>query len=371
MSIWGAGVIMGPIFGPVLGGWLTESFNWRWVFIVNLPVGVIAAVLLLRYLPGTERLKRKFDLFGFTLLAVALGALQMMLDRGQQRDWFDSWEIWIELGLAIGAAWMFLVHMLTDDDPIFELKIFADRNFVTALAVMGAAGALMMGGLALLPPMLQGLMGYSVLQSGLLTAPRGIGTFISMIVAGRLAGRVDPRLMVGTGIALMALSLWQMSGFSLEMGRTPVVLSGLVQGLGMGLIFIPLNLLAFATLAPRFRTNGASLMNLMRSLGGSVGISVLVAMLARNLQVSHSDLAAQVTPASMPPVDPSLLSLLGNGGHALLAMLDAEINRQAAMIAYLDDFYLMMFVTLAALPLVLLLRKPPPLRPGPPPEPAE
>jgi len=212
--------------------------------------------------------------------------------------------------------------------------------------------------------MLQQLMGFSVLQSGWLTAPRGVGTLVSMMIAGRLAGRVDARLMIAMGIALMAVSLWQMAGFSLDMGSTPVAVSGFVQGLGMGLIFIPLNLVAFATIAPRFRTNAASLMNLMRSLGGSIGISVLTALLARNLQVSHSDLAAQVTPASMPPVDPALLSMLGSGSNALLAMLDGEINRQAAMIAYLDDFHLMMIVTIAALPLVLLLKKPP-TRPAP------
>jgi DHA2 family multidrug resistance protein len=169
--------------------------------------------------------------------------------------------------------------------------------------------------------------------------------------------------MIAVGITLMGVSLWQMAGFSLDMGPTPVAVSGFVQGLGMGFIFIPLNLVAFATIAPHFRTNASSLMNLMRSLGGSVGISMLVALLARNLQVSHADLAAEVTPASMPPLDPAMLSLLGSGGHALLAMIDAEINRQAAMIAYINDFYLMMIVTVAALPLVLLMKKPPP-RPG-------
>ncbi|MGE5721592.1 MAG: DHA2 family efflux MFS transporter permease subunit, partial [Sphingomonadales bacterium] len=366
MSIFGAGVVIGPILGPVLGGWLTESFNWRWVFLVNVPVGIVCTLMLIRSLPGTRTVSRRFDLFGFALLAVGLGALQMMLDRGQQQDWFQSWEIWIETGLALSAGWMFVVHMIAGETPIFEPRLFSDRNFVTSLLVMAAAGLLMMAGLALLPPMLQQLMGYSVLQSGFLTAPRGMGTFLSMTVAGRLMGKVDTRLLIMTGMVLMAVSLWQMSGFSLGMNAQPIAFSGFVQGLGMGLIFIPLNVTAFATIAPYLRTSAASLMTLMRSIGGSVGISMVTSLLARNLQTSHADLASRITPASTPPIDPGLLGMLGGAGTTVTMLLDAEINRQAAMIAYIDDFYLMMLVTFAALPLVLFMQKPRARRSPPP-----
>lgn len=358
MSVYGAGVVIGPILGPVLGGWLTDSFDWRWVFIVNLPVGIICTLMLLRFLPSTPRSARRFDLFGFALLGLALGGLQMMLDRGEHRSWFESWEIWLELGIAISAGWMFVVHSFTARDPLFDLKMFRDRNFTTSLIVMGVVGFLMMAGLALLPPLLQQLMGYSVLQSGMLTAPRGIGTLISMTIAGRLLGRVDARLLIFAGMLLMAFSLWQMAGFSLDMGSRLVVVSGFIQGLGAGLIFIPMNVLAFATLAPHFRTSGAALVNLMRNLGGSVGISMVVALLARNLQISHSDLASHITPESTPPLDPSVLGVLGDSGSRVMAMLDAEINRQAAMIAYIDDFHLMMLITLACLPFVMLFRRP-------------
>jgi DHA2 family multidrug resistance protein len=226
---------------------------------------------------------------------------------------------------------------------------------------------LLLAGLALLPPLLQQLFGYSVLQSGFLTAPRGVGTLISMMLAGRLTGKVDARLLIFTGIALMALSLWQMSGFTLVMNSRPIIISGIVQGLGLGLIFVPLQALAFASLPPAYRTTGASLLNLSRNIGGSVGISVVTFLLARNVQVSHADLASNVTASSLPAASPAVVGQLANLGDAAMAMLNAEINRQALMIAYIDDFHVMMLVTLAALPLVWLLRKGKPQGGGPPP----
>jgi DHA2 family multidrug resistance protein len=357
MALFGAGVMIGPILGPVLGGWLTESFNWRWVFLVNLPIGIIAVVMMLRFMPASPAAPRRFDLLGFALLALALAGLQMMLDRGEQLEWFASWEIWIECGLAIAGAWMFAVHMATAERPIFELGMFADRNFAVGLAFMAVTGVMLFAGLALLPPLLQTLFGYSVLQSGFLTAPRGIGTLVSMIVVGRLIERIDARLLILFGLGLMALSLWWMSGFSLAMDRRPIIWSGLVQGFSLGFLFVPLNLLAFATLDPRHRTTAASLLNLSRSVGGSIGISIMTVLLSRNLQISHADLAAHVTPYSLPQVDPSLVASAQPLTRAAAAMLDAEINRQALMIAYLNDYHLMMLITLAAAPLVLLLRK--------------
>lgn len=357
MALFGGGVVIGPILGPVLGGWLTESFNWRWVFIVNLPIGVVATLMLMRFLPKTPISVRRFDLFGFALLALALGCFQMMLDRGQQLDWFESWEVWIEGGVALGAAWMFFVHLFTSREALFDPRMFVDRNFVTGLLFMVVMGLLLYGGLALLPPMLQKLMGYSVLDTGFLTAPRGVGTLMGMAAAGRLAGKVDARLLVFTGLTLMGVSLWMMAGFSLQMDSTPVVVSGVVQGMGLGLIFVPLNIIAFDTLATHYRTTAASLLTLCRSLGGSLGISLVTTLLARNLQTSHSDLAAHVTEATIPLADPGLVARLGMAGDSALAVVDAEINRQALMIAFIDDFHLMMIVTVAALPLLLLLRK--------------
>jgi DHA2 family multidrug resistance protein len=356
MALFGGGIMIGPIMGPVLGGWLTDSFNWRWVFLVNLPIGAIATVMLLRFMPKSPLSARKFDLMGFAMLGVALGSLQLMLDRGQQLDWFASWEIRIELGLCLAAAWMFVTHTLTARNPLFERSMFADRNFALGMFFMVVTGVLLLAGLALLPPLLQRLYGYSVLQSGLLTMPRGVGTLISMLLAGRLVGKIDLRILVAIGMALLAWSLHVMAGFAIEMGRGPVIVSGVIQGLGLGLMFVTIQSLAFATLVPRLRTHAASLLNLSRNIGGSIGISVVAALLARNLQVAHADMSARISDQVLPSISTAVVGQLGLPAESAMALADAEINRQAAFIAYLDDFYLMMWVTLAAIPLVFLLR---------------
>jgi DHA2 family multidrug resistance protein len=358
MALFGGGVMIGPILGPVLGGWLTDNYNWRWVFLVNLPVGVICALLMLRYMPKAETHERKFDMFGFALLAIALGALQFCLDRGEQNDWFSSWETIIEAGLAIGAGWMFVVHMVTARHPLFDRSMFTDRNFATGLLFMAVTGVLLLAGLALLPPLLQNLYGYSVLQSGYLTAPRGVGTLISMLLAGRLVGKIDSRLLVGIGVTLMGVSLYMMTGFAIDQPSTPVITSGMVQGLGLGLIFVPLQSLAFETLAPKMRTTAAALLNLSRNIGGSVGISVVSTQLVRMTQVAHADLAHNITEQTIPTMDPTVLqTIFPVAGPAALAYINLEVTRQALFIAYLDDFKLMMIVTFAVLPLLLLMRR--------------
>jgi DHA2 family multidrug resistance protein len=357
MALFGMGVMIGPILGPVIGGWLTDSYNWRWVFLINLPVGAVAALLMLTNLPDTQRVRRRFDLFGFALIAMALAGLQLMLDRGEQLGWFSSWEIRIECAVAIAGAWMFVIHTMTGREPIFNPVMFKDRNFTAGLVFMAVTGVMLLAGLALLPPLLQSLYGYSVLQSGFLTAPRGIGTLVSMMIVGRLVGKVDARMLVFLGICLMALSLYQMSGFSLEMDSRPIIVSGIVQGFALGFIFVPLNTVAFGTLDPRFRTTGTSLFNLSRNVGGSIGISVVTVLLAQNTQISHADLAAHITPYSIPQYVQNLVRAAPGVTDRVVALVDAEVNRQALMIAYIDDFHLMMIITLCAAPLLLLLRK--------------
>ena len=358
MALFGGGVMIGPILGPVLGGWLTDNYNWRWVFLVNLPVGILCVLIMLRFMPKTETLKRNFDMFGFALLALALGGLQLFLDRGEQEDWLQSWEIRVELGVAIAASWMFVVHMVTAKHPLFDRSMFKDRNFATGMLFMAVTGVLLLAGLALLPPLLQNMYGYSVLQSGFLTAPRGVGTLISMLLAGRLTGKMDARILVGIGVTLMGVSLWMMTGFAIDQPSRPVILSGVVQGLGLGLIFVPLQSLAFETLVPQLRTTAAALLNLSRNIGGSIGISVVSAQLVRMTQVAHADLAAQVTQQTIPTASPEMLQTVGPvAGPAALAILNGEVTRQALFIAYLDDFKLMMIITFAVLPLLLLMRR--------------
>ena len=361
MSLWGMGVMIGPILGPILGGWLTENYSWRWVFYINLPIGLVTFAILYALLPSRPLQRRAFDLFGFAMLALALAGFQLMLDRGQQEDWFDSWEIRTEAALAIVGFWLFAVHMLTGRRTMFERELLVNRNLLIGLVFMIQVGVMMMATMALLPPMLQTLYDYPVFETGLLLAPRGVGILIAMFVAGQAVHRgIDPRIVVGAGMAIAALSLWQMTHWSLDMDWRPVVWNGFVQGVGMGLVFPPLNALSFATLAPRFRTDASSLLYLTRSLGGSAGIALLVALLGFNVQTSHSDQVQHVTGFSLSQVDPGMAQQLGAPGEAVLQALDEKITEQAMMVAYLDDFLAMAWFVIATLPLVLLLKRPAP-----------
>ena len=358
MALWGVGVMVGPVMGPVLGGWLTDSFDWRWVFYVNLPFGILALVAALAFLPEAATVRRRFDLFGFATLSIGVGAMQLMLDRGQQLDWFTSWEVRLEGALCLTALWVFGVHILTRTDTILDARMLRDRNLVTSFVFIFLVGLLMVSTTALLPPMLETLFGYPVITTGLVLAPRGLGTMTAMFLVGRLIGRVDARLLMGIGLAMIAVSLWQMSGFSPGMGMQPVITTGVLQGFGIGLIFVPLSTLAFATVAPALRTDAASFYSLLRNLGGSVGVSLSVGVLARQTQVAHADLGGTLTPFSLGGADPNLARALGTTGDTVLALLNQAVNGQAAMIAYLDDFRMMMWMAIAVLPLLLILRPP-------------
>lgn len=357
MALWGAGIMVGPIIGPTLGGWLTDTLGWRWVFFINLPVGLLAFFGILAFLPESGQRRRGFDFFGFAMLALAIGAFQLMLDRGEQLDWFGSTEIVLEAAVALAAFWVFAVHTATAERPFIEPRMLRDRNFLIGIVFIFVIGIILLATMALLPPMLQKLMGYPTVTTGLVLAPRGVGTMVSMLLVGRLVRHVDARVLILAGLGLTAWSLHLMSGFSIEMDHVPIVTSGVIQGLGLGLVFVPLSTLAFATLEPGMRTDATSLFSLMRNLGSSVGISMVSTLLAQNTQVNHASLAEHVTPMSRA-LDGVPIAQLGEAATSALAYLNAEVTRQAAMIAYLDDFRLMMVVTLAAAPLLLLLRRP-------------
>jgi DHA2 family multidrug resistance protein len=358
MAVWGAGIMIAPIIGPTIGAYLTDHFSWRWCFYINVPVGVLALAGIYLFMPDTVRRLRRFDFLGFALLSLAVGALQFMLDRGAELDWFHSTEVLVELGVVVSAGWMFLVHTIADKDPFLHKGLFRDRNFTTSLIFIFVIGIILLATIALLPPMLQNLFGYPVITVGLVLAPRGLGTMMSMIVVGRLVGKVDPRLLVFFGLSLAAVSLYQMTSFTLGMNHWPVIVSGVVQGVGLGLVFIPLSTVAFQTLDPRLRTEAAGLFNLVRNLGSSIGISIVAALLASNVQINHADLSAWITPfnpnLNALGIDPS--SLTSAAGAQTTALLNGLVNTQAAMIAYLDDFKLMFWITLAAAPLLLFLR---------------
>lgn len=365
MAIWGMGIMLGPILGPVLGGWLTESANWRWVFYVNVPIGALSLAILAANLPHRAKSHRPFDLFGFALIAITLTSLQLLLDRGMQIDWYASIEAWIYTILAVSAAWMAVIHFSTAQNPLFPSRMFADRNFVIALSFMVVIGVVMFATMALLPPMLQRLFGYDVIDTGLVLMPRGVGILVSMQVSGWLVRHgIDARKIVAVGLVVTAWSLWQMTQWSLALDIRHVVISGILQGLGMGLVFIPLNVTAFATLGPRLRTDGSSMLNLARSLGASIGISITTVLLGHNIQLMHQELGAHVTANVSSLVDVSTIDRFQALGDAALRLMDAEINRQAAMVAYIDDFYLMMWMSILAIPLTMLMRRNRPIQPG-------
>ena len=364
MALWGVGIMVGPILGPVFGGYLTENFDWRWVFFINLPFGVMALLAGAAILPDLRANPRRFDFLGFGLLAVGVAALQLCLDRGQQLDWFASWEVRTEAGVAAATLWAFAIHVATRTGTILDRRMLADRNMVTGMGFAALIGVLMISTTALLPTMLERLFSYPAMTTGLIMAPRGAGIMLSMVVVGRLIGKVDPRLLMLIGLMLASASLYEMSQFSPQMDNRPLILTGLVQGIGMGLVFVPLNTIAFATLPVDLRTDAAGFFQLLRNLGGSIGVSLSVGVLARQVQVSHADIGGALTPFTTPWADGGVAAAIGSSGEVVTAMLDGAVNAQAAMIAYVDVFYMLFWITVSTMPMLLLLKKPA----GPPPE---
>lgn len=356
MAIWGAGAILGPVLGPALGGWLTESLNWRWVFFINLPVGIMALLGVWLFIRGDKGERpRPFDFLGFGALVLFIGGFQMMLDRGPGEDWFSSPEIWTEALVGLAGLWIFIAHTVTAEHPFFDRRLAADRNFLTASVFGFFIGILLFSTMALLPPMMQNLLGYPVLTSGLVSMPRGIGSFIAMFIVGQLVGRIDTRLILMTGLSISCVALWQMMHFDLSMTAGPLIISGFIQGLGIGLIFVPLSTLAFATVSPELRGEGSSLYTLIRNLGSSVGISIMQALVVFHTRTMGASLSEHVDPSS-PTVQAALGARVGNPGG--LMGIEGEITRQATMVAYIDDFKLMLIVTVLCMPMLLLMRKP-------------
>ncbi len=315
MSIWGMGVMIGPILGPIIGGWLTDSFNWRWIFYINLPVGIVSGIVLWFLLDDSKSPLRRFDMLGFGLLALALASFQLMLDRGTQRDWFHSAEIIIEAGIAFGGLWMFVIHTLTSRTPLLSRTLFRDRNFVASNIILVLMVTIYMPGSVLISPMLQQLFGYSTAQAGMVMMPRGLGMMVGMLLAARLSSRLDLRGVIVIGFVLVGIGQWIMSGFDLAMNARPVVTSGLINGFGVGLVMMPLNLLAYTTLPPTLRTEAASFYSLSRSLSASVSISIMTALIAHNTQVSHSDVSAHVTTLALPMLEGPQVQTLGAIGR--------------------------------------------------------
>jgi MFS transporter, DHA2 family, multidrug resistance protein len=358
MSIWGIGVTMGPILGPALGGWLTENYSWRWVFYINLPIGVLTFIGLYFSMPESRNAQSsRFDFLGFATLSIAIAALQVLLDRGQLKDWFSSSEIVIEGAVSSLAFYLFLVHTFSYPRPFVNPHLFRDRNFVASNIFIFLVGVVLFATLALLPPMLQNQMNYPVVLTGLVTAPRGIGTLVGMILVGRLVSRFDARIIMACGLLLTAYSLWQMTQFSLLMNSWPIITSGIAQGLGVGLVYVPLSTVAFTTLPSNLRNEGTAFFNLLRNVGSSIGISVVEFLLTQNTQRLHASLAEHVTRYNATNSTALRSAHLSTGSLRGLEALNATLTNQATMIAYIDDFRLMMVMTLATIPFLFIIKK--------------
>jgi MFS transporter, DHA2 family, multidrug resistance protein len=359
MAIFGMGVMVGPITGPTLGGYLTEMYNWRYVFYVNVPFGVLAVIGLLVFLPkATPRSELRFDWTGFAVLAMGVGALQLMLDRGSTLDWFSSREIIVEAVLAGLGLYLFVVHMFTAERPFLPPGLFKDRNFVCGVSMVFCTATVMLASSALMAPYLESLAGYPVETAGLSMAPRGIGTIIGMQLASRLSNLVDHRKLMACGLLTLGFALYSMSYWTPDVSQGQMVATFVMQGFGIGFVFNPMTVMAFTTLPPALRGYATSLQSLSRNIGQAVGVSVTSLMLVRSTQVSHADIASGIT-----PFDRVLQA--GDGVSRMLdpttrhgaAMLDQMINHQAQIIAFNNDFRLMTFVVVPPLLLLLVMRK--------------
>src|SRR5271163_1263002 len=358
MALWGVAVMAGPVLGPVLGGWLTESYSWRYVFYINLPIGILAFLGMSAFLPETrQNASEKLDWFGFGTLSLAIAAFQVLLDRGEELDWFGSSEIVIEAIIAAAAFYLFLVHTFTADKPFVRPALFRDRNFAAGNLFVAIVGLTYYASLALQPPYLQDLMNYPIVTAGLVLGPRGVGTMAAMLAVGKLIGRLDTRILLGIGLGLTAWSFYAMTGWTPDVSETTIVAVGVVQGIGLGFLFVPLSVVTLSTLSTELRAEGAGLYSLSRNIGSSVGISVVNSLLTQNTQVNHADIVQHVTAVNRIFAEPNIAQFWNPLTAAGRAALDAVITQQAQIIAYIDDYKLLMIATLAVIPLLIVFKQ--------------
>jgi MFS transporter, DHA2 family, multidrug resistance protein len=357
MAIWTMGVMIGPICGPVLGGWLTDNHSWRWVFYINVPFGVVTVIGLLTFLKETSHgSSARLDWLGFSALSLAIGSFQMMLDRGETLDWFSSREIVVEACLAGIGFYVFLVQFSLAPKAFLSPKLFVDRNFVVGLIMYFIMGLIMYATLALLAPYLQTLMSYPVVTTGIVLAPRGAGLMLAAMICGRLMGRIGPRLLVFAGFLTGAYALQQMTTWTPDVAEWTLISVGFIQGVSIGFLAIPINIIAFATMPSEMRIEATGIYSLVRNLGSAIGISITGALLQTNTQVNHAIIAGEVTPFNRALHAGTALRFWAPGSIHGAAALNQEVTRQAEIIAYIDDFKLMLVLAIVVLPLILLTR---------------
>ena len=370
MGFWGLGVVVAPILGPVLGGWLTDNYSWRWVFYINIPVGVASLVMTKMFIfdpPYLRQESRKVDYWGIGMLAVGIGALQILLDKGQEDDWFQS-HFMVALAIIAGVLLtVFVIHELLTDDPVVDLRVFKIRSYAVGVFLMTVVGFVLYGSMVLLPIFLQTLLGYPALQAGIAMAPRGIGSFFMMPLTGLLVGRIDNRKLLACGFIIGGTTLLWLGRLNLQAGYWDIFWPQLFQGVGMSLLFVPLTTVTMNSISRERMGNATSLFNLMRNIGGSVGIATTGTMLARQQQSLTAVLGAHVT-----PYDPRAQALfmqieraaMASGADAVTASnraygaLFGIVQRQAAMVSFVSIFWLLGMLFLVLVPLVLLMKRP-------------
>lgn len=358
MALWGLGSVFGPVIGPTLGGYLTEALSWRSIFYINLPVGLLALVGTAIFVPETRREPgKRLDWFGFLALAAGIGALQLMLDRGERLDWFESPEIVVEAWIAALGLYLFVAHILTTSNPFLAPRLFADRNYVVGTAFIFFYGMLTVPTMVLMPPFMQDLRGFPIDTIGLLQSPRGVGLVAALLIGGRITGRVEPRLLIAIGLGFLAASSWEMSRWTLEVGAWPIVWTGFVQGMGAGILMVPIQAIAFPALPPHLRTEAAAVFNLTRSVGSSIGVSVALTMLTRESIATHARLVEHLNPYNENLRFDAAARGWDLATAAGLAHAEREVARQAAMLAYNADFLLLALGAVGCLGLLLLVRK--------------
>lgn len=358
IAIWGFGVVLGPVLGPTLGGYLTEAYGWPWIFYINVPIGIVAISCALAGLPASApRKSARLDMFGFLALAIAIAAVQTMLDRGERQDWFASGEILIEAAIAGLALYLLIVHTATARRSFINTELFADRNFAIGILLIFAFGFILLPPFALLPAFMQDLQGIPISAVGILLSPRSLGVMLGMVLSGRLLNHIEPRVLMVGGLLLVAWGAWDMAGWTALVGNEAVVVNGVISGFGMGLLYSPLFTLSFATLKSELRVEATGLFQLMRNVGSSVSVAVFFALFVRNITIGRASIVEHVTPFNPAFGASSLEGLWNLQTQAGLAAIDREVTRQAQMIAYANDFYLLGIIALAMIPLALLLRR--------------
>jgi DHA2 family multidrug resistance protein len=370
MGFWGLGIVVAPILGPVLGGWVTENYSWRWVFYINLPVGIVSLIMTQLYVFDPPYLRRdsgRIDYWGMGLLVVGIGSLQYVLDKGQQEDWFASTVIVVLAIVAAAGLIALILRELHAAHPIVDLYVFKDRSFATGVFLMTVLGFVLYGSLVLLPIMLQTLLGYSAVEAGEAMAPRGIGSLIMMPLVGALTSKIDARKLLMAGLVVGGVTMIWLGQLNLNAGYWDIFWPQFLQGAGMALLFVPLTTVSMATIAPQRMGNATSLFNLMRNIGGSVGIALTGTYLQRHRQVVGAALGEHINvydPVSRSMIAQITNGLIAAGSDAVTAtqrayvILEGMLFRQSSMVTFVTIFRILGVMFLVMIPLVFLMKRP-------------